>query len=124
MSLRTWNPPNPWDERPVAEIIDGLERISAEAHIPGQDSCLLLSAADRLRTADALTDVIEAAMEIAEAGRRFMTEDQGDDEALDAAWQNLSGAVDEMTAAASRYHEAAGDDLVAAPVAGIGEPAT
>lgn len=52
---------NPWDTRPVAEVIDGLERISAEAPISNRDGCLLLSAADRLRARSA-AEVIAAEM--------------------------------------------------------------
>lgn len=56
---------NPWDDRPPVDVIDGLERLSAETPcISNRDACLLLSAADRLRKApdvpDAFWPLIEA----------------------------------------------------------------
>jgi hypothetical protein len=55
------NPINPWDSHPVADIVDGLERLSATtACIPNRDAALLLSAADRLREQPAESKVMES----------------------------------------------------------------
>lgn len=50
------NPTNPWDVEPDQVIVDGLERISAEARISHREACLLLTAADRLRARDEACD--------------------------------------------------------------------